>query len=134
MRDRLLGSRISDTHFPHVLMRTPLYTLAFSGDTFPLEFKLLGDDDFFEIDPDDGFSGANKFPPLFALRDCECAFSTIPAYSPKSQFRSHHFLNSYCQTSQLSTTSAMPMQQSTQPKSPISRSSKTSNLNSRNRV
>lgn len=40
MRDLLFGSRISETHLPHALMRTPLYTLPLPGGDVDVEVVL----------------------------------------------------------------------------------------------
>lgn len=78
MRDRLLGSRISDTHFPHVRMRTPLYTLQGLGGEPKLTLCLPNPPaaPFFTIPPA-VFCNVNRLPPRFTLNPDDAAFSTI---------------------------------------------------------
>lgn len=55
MRDLLFGSLISETHLPHVRMRTPLYTLAFRGEDLASQVESLGtfNNDVDDDDDDD---------------------------------------------------------------------------------
>lgn len=77
IRVRLFGSRISETHFPHVRIRTPLYTLVLIGE-FALAFLRVYFPlvDCFEMAEGD-FTGNNKLAPFFGRRGCGFALSTI---------------------------------------------------------
>lgn len=79
MRDLLLGSRISDTHLPHVRIRTPLYSFELTRDWAGESFS--GTEDFLAMTLECVLRGAKRFPPRLARIDDGAAFSTISEQS-----------------------------------------------------